>query len=329
MAKDAAMSATSSTAPGLSPGRDLGLAFAQLGLFADPDRLRTMATGAEARGYAGLWVIDRLLDPIEPRTPYPASLDGSLPPEQKVALDPLVTLATAAALTTRIRLGTNVLVAPWYRPVLLARSLASLDVLSRGRLDIGLGLGWSADEYAALGVPQHRLAVRQEQLLDVFDAVWGSEVVVYDDGDVRIAPSGIRPKPRQRPRPPILLAAYAPAGLARAGRRADGWTPSGLSLADTAAMWSVVTRAAAEAGRDPASLSLVVRANVHHFDRPAGPGRPTYHGSVDQIADDVRGAFALGARQVILDLQGTTGDVAAYLDLADAITAAGDLRSAA
>lgn len=308
---------------------ELGLAFAQLGPFANPDSVRAMATEAERRGYTSLWVIDRLLDPVEPRTSYPATVDGSLPPEQKIALDPLVTLATAAAFTTEIRIGTNVLVVPWYRPVLLARSLASLDVLSGGRLDIGLGVGWSADEFAALGVPQRGLAARQEQLLDVLDAVWGSEIVSYDDGDVRIAPAGIRPKPVQRPRPPVLLAAYTTTGLERAGRRTDGWTPSGLSLADTAAMWSVVTAAAVDAGRDPSTLSLVVRANIHHKDRPAGPGRPTYHGSVEQIADDVRGAFALGARQVILDLQGTTRDVTAYLDLADAIAAAGDLRSAA
>ncbi|MEW6474664.1 MAG: TIGR03619 family F420-dependent LLM class oxidoreductase [Actinomycetota bacterium] len=308
---------------------ELGLAFAQLGPFANPESVRSMAVAAEGRGYTSLWVIDRLLDPVEPRTPYPATLDGSLPPEQKIALDPFVTLATAAALTTTIRIGTNVVVVPWYRPVLLTRALASLDVLSGGRLDIGLGLGWSADEFAAAGVAHHRLAARQEQLLDIFDAVWGSEIVTYDDGDVRIAPSGIRPKPVQTPRPPVLLAAYSTAGLVRAGRRADGWTPSGLSLADTEAMWSVVTAAAADAGRDPSMLSLVVRANIHHRDRPAGPGRPTYHGSVDQIADDVRGAFALGARQVILDLQGTTRDVAAYLDLADAIADAGDLRSAA
>lgn len=94
-------------------------------------------------------------------------------------------------------------------------------------------------------------------------------------------------------------------------------------------MWSAVTTAAERAGRDPSTLSLVVRANIHHQDRPAGPGRAAYHGSVDQIADDVRRAFALGARQVILDLQGTTSDVATYLDLADAIVHAGGLRSAA
>ena len=307
----------------------LGLTLAQLGPFADPTSVETMAVAAEARGYGALWVIDRLLDPVSPRAQYPATADGSLPDEQRIALDPLITLATAAAHTSRIRIGTNVLVAPWYRPVLLARSLASLDVLSRGRLDIGLGLGWSVDEYDAAGVPQRRLADRQEELIDTLDALWADDPVSFTGHDFTVAPSGIRPKPVQRPRPPILLAAYTTAGLERAGRRADGWTPSGLPLDVTASMWSVVTTAAEQAGRDPNQLSLVVRANIKHTPGPIDGERATYHGSVEQIAADVRGAFAIGAHQVILDLQGTTTTVTEYLDLADAIVHAGELQAAA
>jgi probable F420-dependent oxidoreductase len=307
----------------------LGLTLAQLGPFADPTSVETMAVAAEARGYGSLWVIDRLLDPVSPRAQYPATVDGSLPNEQRIALDPLITLATAAAHTGRIRIGTNVLVAPWYRPVLLARSLASLDVVSRGRLDIGLGLGWSVDEYAAAGVPQHRLADRQEELMDTLEALWAEDPVSFTGHDFTVAPSGIRPKPVQRPRPPMLLAAYTTTGLERAGRRADGWTPSGLPLDLTASMWSVVTTAAEQAGRDPSALALVVRANIKHTARPIDGDRLTYHGSVEQIADDVQGAFAVGAHQVILDLQGTTSTVREYLDLADAIVNAGELRAAA
>jgi probable F420-dependent oxidoreductase len=308
---------------------NLGLTLAQLGPFANPTAVATMAREAEARGYRALWVLDRLLAPVHPRTRYPATPDGSLPEEQRMALDPVVTLATAAAHTTTIRLGTNVLVAPWYRPILLARSLASLDVLSGGRLDIGLGLGWSADEYDAVGVPQRRLAARQEALLDVFDAMWGADPVAHAGLDFTVAPSVVRPKPVQAPSPPILLAAYTPAGLQRAGRRADGWTPSGLSLGVTASMWTVVTDAAKRAGRDPSALSLVVRANIKHTARPLVGERATYEGSTEQIVEDVHGAFALGAHQVILDLQGTTTTVSEYLDLADAIVEVGHLRTAA
>ena len=310
---------------------EIGLAIAQIGHFADPDHVVAMAVGAEERGYASLWALDRLLAPVAPRSAYPGNPEGLLPAAMAVALDPLVTLATVAASTTTIRLGTNVLVAPWYRPALLARSLASLDVMSRGRLDVGLGLGWSADEYDAVGVPQRELASRQDDLLDALEALWrpGVEAVSYEGRDFRVAPSSFRPRPVQRPRPPILLAAYTPAGLERAGRRADGWTPAGLDLPTTAAMWGMVLAAAEAAGRDPDQLSMVVRANVHHSLVPLGADRPTYHGSVDQIAADVRGALEIGARQVILDLQSSTSEVEEYLDLADAITVAARVGVAA
>jgi probable F420-dependent oxidoreductase len=310
---------------------EIGLGIAQIGHFAGPDHVAAMAVGAEERGYAALWALDRLLAPVAPRSAYPGNPEGLLPAAMAVALDPLVTLATVAASTTTIRLGTNVLVAPWYRPALLARSLASLDVMSRGRLDVGLGLGWSADEYEAVGVPQRELASRQADLLDALEALWrpGADAVSYEGRDFRVAPSSFRPRPVQRPRPPILLAAYTPAGLARAGRRADGWTPTGLDIPTTAAMWAMVLAAAEAAGRDPDQLSMVVRANVHHSLVPLGADRPTYHGSVDQIAADVRGALEIGARQVILDLQSSTSEVEEYLDLADAITVAARVGVAA
>lgn len=301
---------------------EIGLGLAQIGRFAGPDQLVTMATGAEERGYASLWALDRLLTPVAPRSSYPGNPAGLLPAGMVVALDPLVALATAAASTNRIRLGTNVLVAPWYRPALLARSLASLDVLSCGRLEIGLGLGWSADEYDAVGVPQHQHTARHDDLIDALDALWrpGSAAVSYEGLDFRVVPSSFRPRPVQTPRPPILVETYTTAGLVAAGRRADGWTPAGLDFATTEAMWSVVRAAAEAAGRDAGRLSLVVRANVHHSLVPLGAHRPPYHGSVEQIAEDVHHVLAIGARQVILDLQASTREVDEYLDLADAIT---------
>lgn len=306
---------------------EIGLGIAQTGRFAGPDRLVAMATGAEERGYASLWALDRLLAPVAPRSPFPGNPEGLLPAGVAVALDPLVTLAAAAATTSSIRLGTNVLVGPWYRPVLLARALASLDVLSGGRLDIGLGLGWSVDEYDAVGVSPGDVPACQDDLLGALDALWRPDAatVRYDGRDFRVVPSCVRPRPVQHPRPPILLEAYDAAGLATVGRRADGWTPAGLDVATTAAKWAVVRAAAAAAGRDPEGLTLVVRADVNHSLVPLGPGRSTFHGSVGQIAADVRDIVDVGAHQVILDLQSSTREVEEYLDLADAITATAGL----
>jgi probable F420-dependent oxidoreductase len=300
---------------------EIGLGIAQIGRFAGPDQLAAMATGAEERGYASLWALDRLLAPVVPRSAYPGNPAGLLPARMAVALDPLVTLAVAAGHTSTIRLGTNVLAAPWYPPALVARALASLDVLSRGRLDVGVGPGWSEDELDAVGASRVDVAARQDDLLRALDALWrpGATAVSYEGRDFRVPPCSFRPRPVQVPRPPILVETYTAAGLVSAGRRADGWTPAELDLPTMAAMWGTVRRAAAEAGRDPDRLALVVRANVHHSLVPLGTGRSTFHGSAAQIRGDVCAAFELGARQVILDLQAATREVDEYLDLADAI----------
>ena len=151
----------------------IGLALPQIGALADPARHRRGRHAPPTRlGYASLWAMDRLLAPLAPRTPYPASPDGELPPEQRITLDPIGALTLAAAVTERVRLGTSVLVAPWYPPVLLARALTTLDHISAGRLTVGLGLGWSVDEYEAVGVPQRRLAGHSEEVLDVLEAIW-------------------------------------------------------------------------------------------------------------------------------------------------------------
>jgi probable F420-dependent oxidoreductase len=296
-----------------------GLAIPQVGSLADPSIIRTVAVEADRAGFASLWALDRLLAPVEPRTPYPAAPDGVLPREQHTVLDPLGVLTLAAAVTSDIRVGTNVLVAPWYPAALLARALTTLDHLSGGRLTVGLGLGWSADEYEAVGVPQRDLAARAEETLDVLDAVWTNDVVEHRGARFQIAPSTILPKPVQRPRPPLLLAAYTPAGLDRIARRADGWTPAGLPVGAIAPMWAMLRDAAAGHGRDPDALDLVVRANIKVVDVPLGADRPSYWGTVEQVVDDLDATRRAGGHEVILDLQACTTTAAELLDLASAL----------
>ena len=150
----------------------IGIGLPQLGRFADIDTLRRVAIAAEASGLSSLWAIDRLLVPVNPRSAYPASADGTLPPEQRTAIDPIVALSVAATVTDRIRLGTSVLVAPWYPPVVLARALASVDVASAGRLTVGLGVGWSLDEYEAVGAPMQQRGRRLDEILELLDSLW-------------------------------------------------------------------------------------------------------------------------------------------------------------
>ena len=290
----------------------LGVSLAQVGRLADPASVRSAAVAAEQVGYSSIWVLDRLV-PHDPRTARVDAPPAVLSPACGPALDPLTVLTYAAAVTSRVRLGTSVLVAPWYRPALLARSLASLDVLSDGRLTVGLGLGWSLDEYRAAGVPQRELGRRLDEALDVLGAAWASDEV--------------GPRPAQRPGPPVLLAGYGREALDRVARRADGWNPAGLPVAELGPMWTTVRALAAGHGRDPDDLALIVRANVHLTDRPIeGGDRRSYHGSVEQVADDLAATRAAGAHEAILGLDGDHGLNEAlehYACIAEAVEAGG------
>jgi probable F420-dependent oxidoreductase len=279
----------------------IGLNIPQLGDLAHVDAVLTVAPAAEAAGFSSLWAIDRLLAPVAPRSPYPGTADGHLPEEQQRVLDPLVTLTTVAAVTERIRIGTDVLVAPWYPAALLARSLATLDHLSRGRLTVGLGLGWSVDEYEAVGVPMRGRAARLEELVAFLHAWWGDDVVTAATSRERVAPSVIGLKPTQRPRPPILLATFNAAGLERVGRIADGWLPVALPFDAIAAMWGGVRESARRAGRDDAALQLVLRGEVKLTAEPIAGDRSPFSGSLAQVRGDVERARVIGATELVLD----------------------------
>jgi probable F420-dependent oxidoreductase len=291
----------------------IGLALSQYGAFARRDAVIDVARGAEALGFDSLWTGDRILDPVNPQDRYPGTADGRMPPEYTTFLDPLTVLTVAATVTGRIRLGTSTLNAPWYSPVLLARSLTALDVLSEGRLDVGLGLGWSSDEYAAAGVPWRGRGARLEEIVDVLERIWHEDPVVYE-GVVSIPESRIEPKPVQRPRPPIYLGGYSAAALTRVGRRADGWLAPGAPGPFLNAMWATVRHAAENAGRDPDDLRMIVRMNPHITSEPADPDRLPRAGTVHQIAEYAR---ETGAYEVFADLQQTTSDPARMLDLAE------------
>jgi probable F420-dependent oxidoreductase len=295
----------------------VGLALSQYGAYARRDAVIDVARGAEALGFDSLWAGDRILDPVSPRDRYPGSADGRMPPEYTTFLDPLSVLTVAAAVTGRVRLGTSTLNAPWYSPVLLARTLTSIDVLSDGRLDVGLGMGWSSDEYAAAGVPFSGRAARLEEILDVLERVWAGDPVEHAGRLFTVPASRIEPKPVQRPRPPIYLGGYSPGALDRIGRRADGWVAPGVPLPLLTALWDTVRRAAEGAGRDPDGLRMIVRMNSTITDEPADEDRLPRAGTIGQLAGYARAAAEAGAGEVFVDLQQSTSETGRMLDLAE------------
>jgi len=300
---------TAARATARTAGPRIGVTLPHIGTAMSPAAVVQAAQRAEAPGYDNLWVIERLLYPTNPRSKYPVTPDGSLPKMYARALSPLETLSYIAAHTERIGLGTGVLVMPLHNPVVLGRQLATLDVLSGGRLRVGLGQGWSADEIEAAGGALQGRAARADEFVEVLDAIWTTDPVEYAGRYFTLPRSTLQPKPVQSPRPPIYMAAYTPSALERVGRYADGWMPSGVPLAAVGPMMEQVRAAARAAGRDANALELLIFADGHVLERSRGPDRLDFVGTLDEIRQDVAKARALGATEILFMPGFSSGDL--------------------
>ena len=279
----------------------LGFNIPNLGPSASPENIVKVAQRAEALGYDTVWVTERLLWPTNPQTPYAGTPDGSLPEAYKIQLDPLDALTYAAAHTSRVGLGTSVLDMPYYNPVMLARSLTTLDVLSGGRVRVGLGQGWSRDEFDATGASMKTRSSRADEFLEVLHAIWKTDPVEFAGRHFRVPKSIIQPKPVQKPHPPIYLAAFSPRALKRAATLGDGWNPVAIPADAMKQMWEGVKGMAKEAGRDPNELEMVVRANLGITSEPITLNRFIFTGSLDQIRGDIQACREIGASEVHFD----------------------------
>lgn len=271
----------------------LGFGLPVSGSWATPETMRHVARRAEELGYASLWTFQRVLFP----------LDAGLDPSHRSVLDPVVALAHAAGHTERIGLGTATVCAPFTAPALLAKAMASLDVLSGGRLTVGLGMGWMPQEYAAAGVPFERRGARFEEYLHCLTAVWTQDPVEFAGEFFTVPRSHVDPRPVQRPHPPILLGGTAEPALRRAGRLAQGWIGSSRHDLSTIG-WCVETvrDGAREAGRDPQAVRIVVRGVADLVTDDPGMQRRPFEGTREQVLDDLAGLGAQGVTEVFIDL---------------------------
>jgi len=278
-----------------------GFGLPNVGPLGSADSVKKVAIRAEELGYDSVWVVERLLWPVNPKTPYPVTPDGSLPEVYKHVLDPLETLTFAAAHTTKISLGTSVLDILYYNPVMLARSISTLDRLSKGRVRLGLGLGWSQDEYEAVGASFQNRGARADEFLAVLKAIWTTNPVEFKGRFYTVPKSFIDCKPVQKLHPPIYMAAFAPAALKRVAREANGWNPVLFPVDTMAQMFDSVKQMAKAEGRDPASLELIVRANVEVLDKPRAKEGAIFTGNLEQIKEDVEACRKIGAHEVFFD----------------------------
>ncbi|MFG2076327.1 LLM class F420-dependent oxidoreductase [Nonomuraea maritima] len=263
------------------------------------------ARTAEAAGYASLWTYERLLFPQTPAEPY-APPNVPWPETQRQAADSLVALSAAAVVTEHVRLGTAVLIAGLHTPIQLAKQLAALDQISGGRVIAGLGTGWSSDEFQAAGATRADRGRFLDETLDVFDAVWGPDPVNFRSPRVVIDNASVLPKPVSRI--PVLLGGGSSAkAVRRIAERADGWlpflaAPGPQGAAELRERWDRIREMASGHGRDAGRMEMIVVGNVTFTDRPAGPDRTPFVGTLDQIMDDIHTAEEAGADELIVDL---------------------------
>ena len=270
----------------------IGFGLPVSGAWATPQSITRFATLAEANGYHSLWAFQRLL----------VGADQQLDPVYRSVMDPLVALGFAAAITNRVRLGVAIVNVPFVEPAYLAKQAATLDVLCAGRLDLGLGAGWSEPEFAATGASPERRGARVTEYVAALRALFADGVSEHRGEFYAIPPSRVEPKPVQRPAPPILLGGAAPAALKRAGRIADGWiSRSATDLSTIGVDISRVRAAAGEAGRDPDELRFISRGVVRIGEPITGERRPL-SGSPDQVRSDLQGLAEQGVTEVFYDL---------------------------
>lgn len=293
----------------------LGLALPTFGPDARPEGMLAVCRTAEELGYDSLWTGDRVLAPSAPSTPYP-SADGRMPREYENHMDPLVALTFAASHTTRVELGTSTLNGLWHPPLLLARSLTTLDLLSGGRLVVGLGLGWMPEEYTAVSVPWKGRGARLEETMDVLEKYWSDDVFSHEGPLFTVPETVVGLKSHQRPGPPVLLAAFTAGGLRRIGRRFGGWLPVAMPLPHLMGMWDVIVGAAVEAGRDPSTLRMALRVNPQLTDVRTGDEQMPRAGTLGQFVDYARAAAEAGVHELFMDFGQSPATLDERADLA-------------
>jgi probable F420-dependent oxidoreductase len=291
------------------------------GPLSTPENLARIAVEGEKMGYDYATISDHVIIPRDIEARYPYSDTGEFPGRSRGDRhEQLTAVAFVAGKTSRLRLVTSVTVVPHRPAVLLAKMLATIDVLSNGRLTFGIGAGWMKEEFQALGLPPfpERGAVTDEYLLACRE-LWTKDDPRFDGKYVKFADVLFEPKPMQRPHPPIWVGGESGPALRRTARLGDGWYPIGTnpqhrldSMKRFAAGIDRLRRLAREAGRDPAKIALAYR--ITSLGRPlparADDGeRRLFSGETAEFIDDLKAFKAFGVGHVDFNFDGTTADV--------------------
>ncbi len=234
-----------------------GIIFANVFGFSRPEGAVALATAAEAAGFDSLWTVEHVVVPSGYQSEYPYDGSGRMPGGEVVDIpDPLVWLSYVAGATSTIRLATGILILPQRNPAIVAKEVATLDVLSGGRVTLGVGAGWLAEEFDALGVPFTRRGERLDSYIGALRALWAEDEATVEGEFVSFSKAISRPKPVQRP-VPIVVGGHTEVAARRAGRLGDGFFPG---KGDLPHLFSLMRATAEEHGRDPDAIEVITGA---------------------------------------------------------------------
>jgi probable F420-dependent oxidoreductase len=281
------------------------------GATAEPDALERLVTRGEALGFSSTMIADHIVFPVKIQSRYPYTADGRFPGHGD-ALEQLSLMAFVAAKTRGLRLVTSVMILPYRNPVFTAKALATIDVLSRGRVTVGVGVGWLEEEFQALGAAdfKSRGAVSDEYIR-IFKALWTTSPASFRGEFYRFEEIQCLPHPVQKPHPPIWIGGHSKAALRRVARLGDGWHPVGanpavpLGPSELRALLDEVYRLTEAKGRDPKKLTISYKAPVYDVGKPVAPGvaRRPFTGAPEQIREDIETFAGLGVSELIFDFR--------------------------
>lgn len=235
---------------------DFGIMFANTGPFATPDGATAMGCAAEDAGFESVWTVEHVVVPVGYESEYPYSSSGKMPGGETTDItDPIVWLTWVAAQTTTLNLGTGILILPQRNPLILAKSCATLDVLSGGRLRLGVGVGWLEEEFDALGVPFAKRGARTEEYVAVMQRLWDDEKASFDGNLVQFSDCISRPRPVNG-RVPVIVGGHSDVSARRAGRIGDGFFPGKGDDDRLRELIGIMRASAEEAGRDPDAIEI-------------------------------------------------------------------------
>ncbi len=284
------------------------------GPVAEPAALAKFVQEAERLGFDSVMIADHIAFPTKVESPYPYTVDGSFP-GQGDALEQLTLASFVAAKTEKLRLVTSVMILPHRNPVVCAKMLACIDVLSQGRLTVGCGVGWMREEFEALDTApfDDRGAVSNEYI-EIFQKLWTEEAPSHDGRFYQFKDLQCLPHPVQKPYPPIWIGGHSRPALRRAAKYGDGWHPVGAVDAspllpdEFQAKVSELRQLTAAEGRDPDALDISLKAPV--YDTNAGTttsgARRYFTGAAEQIADDIRLYQTMGVGEMVFDFRSSS-----------------------